>query len=95
MSEYLVKVSDEPSPSDKVRESNIELFRIVSMFLIVAHHLVVNSGLTAADGPVYSDPQQACSQRFLQSFQRGFEILNLLFFYGFGVYYCRFSFQKN
>lgn len=29
----------------KTRQSNIELFRIVTMFLIVAHHYVVNSGL--------------------------------------------------
>lgn len=26
------------------------------MFLIVIHHYVVNSGLTQADGPIYSDP---------------------------------------
>lgn len=30
----------------KVRNSNIELYRIVVMLLIVAHHYVVNSGLT-------------------------------------------------
>ncbi len=30
---------------NKTRSSNIELFRIISMFLIVAHHYVVNSGL--------------------------------------------------
>jgi len=29
----------------KVRDSNIELFRIIVMFFIVAHHSVVNSGL--------------------------------------------------
>ena len=28
-----------------VRNSNIELFRIITMLLIVAHHYVVNSGL--------------------------------------------------
>ena len=38
------------------RESNIELYRIIAMFLIVAHHYVVNSGLTAFGGPVYADP---------------------------------------
>lgn len=31
----------------KMRMSNLELFRIISMFLIVAHHYVVNSGLIA------------------------------------------------
>ena len=29
----------------KVRDSNLELFRIITMLLIVAHHYVVNSGL--------------------------------------------------
>lgn len=29
----------------KVRESNLELYRIIVMFMIVAHHYVVNSGL--------------------------------------------------
>ena len=29
----------------KQRESNIELFRIIIMFLIVAHHYIVNSGI--------------------------------------------------
>ena len=38
------------------RDSNIELFRIITMLLIVAHHYVVNSGLTYANGPVWSDP---------------------------------------
>lgn len=28
-----------------VRNSNIELFRIISMLMIVAHHYLVNSGL--------------------------------------------------
>lgn len=31
----------------KSRSSNIELFRIVMMLLIIAHHLVVNSGVTS------------------------------------------------
>ena len=39
-----------------LRESNIELFRIITMILIVAHHFVVNSGLTSAEGPIYTDP---------------------------------------
>lgn len=34
----------------KQRDSNIELFRIVTMLLIVAHHYVVNSGLTIPMG---------------------------------------------
>lgn len=34
------------------RDSNLELFRIILMLLIVAHHYVVSSGLTALDGPI-------------------------------------------
>lgn len=45
----------------KHRESNLELFRIITMFLIVAHHYVVNSGLMAEDGPVLSSPMSAHS----------------------------------
>ncbi len=40
----------------KTRESNIELFRIVTMLLIIAHHYVVNSGLTNIDGLIAADP---------------------------------------
>ena len=29
----------------KIRDSNLELFRIIVMFFIIAHHYVVNSGL--------------------------------------------------
>lgn len=38
------------------RESNIELFRIIAMVLIVIHHYVTSSGLTVGDGPIFSDP---------------------------------------
>ena len=38
------------------RDSNIELLRIITMLLIVAHHYVVNSGLTALDRPLYANP---------------------------------------
>lgn len=40
----------------KQRNSNLEFFRIIVMLLIVAHHYVVNSGLTNAGGVIYSDP---------------------------------------
>ena len=40
----------------KQRDSNLELFRILTMLLIVAHHYVVNSGLTAPGGPIASSP---------------------------------------
>lgn len=38
------------------RSSNIELYRIVAMLLIVAHHFVVNSGLNYENGPIFNDP---------------------------------------
>lgn len=38
------------------RQSNFELFRILTMMLIVAHHYVVNSGIAAADGPIFENP---------------------------------------
>lgn len=40
----------------KLRDSNLELFRILTMLLIVAHHYVVNSGLTSPDGPIVANP---------------------------------------
>lgn len=43
------------------RDSNIELFRIITMFTIIAHHYVVNSGLTAEGGPIYADPLSGSS----------------------------------
>lgn len=50
------RVRGETHAPSKNRESNIELFRIITMLLIVAHHFVVNSGLVAAGGPIYEDP---------------------------------------
>ncbi len=44
--------SQQPT-SAKVRESNLELFRIITMLLIVAHHYVVNSGLLT---PIRTEP---------------------------------------
>lgn len=34
------------------RSSNLELYRIVCMLMIVAHHFVMNSGLADSDGPL-------------------------------------------
>jgi len=39
----------------KERDSNLELYRIIVMMLIVAHHYVVNSGLTDDTGPIFSN----------------------------------------
>lgn len=44
------------APSEKVRESGIELFRIIAVLVFIAVHYVLNSGLLAPDGPVYADP---------------------------------------
>ena len=46
----------EGQPLRAERNSSIELYRIITMLLIVAHHYVVNSGLAAADGPIYASP---------------------------------------
>lgn len=40
----------------KVRNSNLELFRILTMISIVAHHYIVNSGLMATGGVITSNP---------------------------------------
>lgn len=39
----------------KERDSNLELYRIIVMLLIIAHHYVVNSGLTTVGGPIYEN----------------------------------------
>ena len=56
--ESLIKLQNEPAlrggGTPQTRNSNLELFRIITMLLIVAHHYVVNSGLTDPGGPVYS-----------------------------------------
>lgn len=39
-----------------IRNSNLELYRIITMLLIVAHHYVVNSGLAYQDGPMVIEP---------------------------------------
>lgn len=45
----------------KERNSNLELYRIVVMLLIVAHHFVANSGLLSEGGPIFRDPFSAKS----------------------------------
>ena len=39
-----------------VRQTSFELFRIITMLLVIAHHYVVNSGIAAADGPIFENP---------------------------------------
>ncbi len=38
------------------RQSSLELFRILTMILIIAHHYVIRSGLSAQDGPISANP---------------------------------------
>lgn len=45
----------------KERDSNLELFRIISMLGIVAAHYVNNSGLMSADGPIAANPMSSSS----------------------------------
>ena len=44
------------APIQKQRSSNLELYRILCMLMIVAHHYATNSGLNAPTGPVRLDP---------------------------------------
>ena len=46
----------EKTVQGKTRQSNFELLRIIVMLLIIAHHYVVNSGIAAADGPIFANP---------------------------------------
>lgn len=39
----------------KPRSSNLELYRVICMLMIVAHHYVVNSGLKSIGGPLLTD----------------------------------------
>ena len=45
-----------PALAKKERSSNLELYRIIVMLLIVAHHYVVNSGLTWIAPTIYESP---------------------------------------
>ena len=44
------------SVGSKIRSSNLELYRIMCMLMIVAHHCVVNSGLISTPGPMTDNP---------------------------------------
>lgn len=61
MNNKVAKKTSDKVTQLKVRDSNLELFRIIAMILIVAHHYVVNSGLTASDGPIYASPMSVNS----------------------------------
>ncbi len=44
-----------PSSLKKERDSNLELFRIITMLFIIAHHYVVNSGLSGESGVIFAN----------------------------------------
>lgn len=51
----------------KQRSSNLELYRIACMLMIVAHHFVVNSGITSKGGP-FEEDFTSCNSVFLLLF---------------------------
>ena len=59
-----------PSQIVGARESGIELFRIITMLVIVAHHYVVNSGLTTVDY-IYGESSITWNAMFLLLFGWG------------------------
>ena len=56
MNKENVLTNNKTLSNSHMRDSNLELFRIIVMILIIAHHYVVNSDLVALDGPVYLAP---------------------------------------
>lgn len=65
------------APSEKVRESGIELFRIIAVLVFIAVHYVLNSGLLAPDGPVYADPLSWRSIYLLEFYSVGKTCVNV------------------
>lgn len=61
----------------KVRDSGIELFRIVAVLIFIAVHYVINSGLLAPDGPVYADPLSWRSIYLLEFYSVGKACVNV------------------
>lgn len=59
MTDTIREAGPAPSAAKAPRSSNLELYRIIAMLLIVAHHYVVNSGITGPSGAIYSDPFSA------------------------------------
>lgn len=50
------EVISNPMGGGKLRSSNFELYRILCMLAIVAHHFVVNSGFTSSNSPLTTNP---------------------------------------
>ena len=54
------KMTADSTRQATARQSNLELMRIVLMLVIIAHHLVVNSGLIDAIAPAHSTRRSIC-----------------------------------
>ena len=48
-------VAQDVATGKKQRSSNLELYRIICMIMIVAHHYMANSGLSSNGGPLMLD----------------------------------------
>lgn len=59
--EYLPPSPKAIDSNKKPRSSNLELYRVICMIMIVSHHYVVNSGLTAENGPMALNSQSVNS----------------------------------
>lgn len=55
------RIEEDWGGKNKQRSSNFELYRILCMLAIVAHHYVVNSGFTSSEGPLTTNPTAANS----------------------------------
>ena len=53
---YFYKTSQKYILPEKKRNTNLELFCVFTMLLIIAHHYVINSGLASISGPIYANP---------------------------------------
>ncbi|MEG0485362.1 MAG: hypothetical protein RR576_07935 [Oscillospiraceae bacterium] len=79
-------VSNKPS-----RASNLELFRILLMLMIIAHHYVVNSGLTE----LYNFQNITPNMIFLQLFGWGGEDRHQLFFADYRIFHVQAGIQQE
>ena len=62
MRQYILSEQKETPQRPKARNSNLELYRVVVMLLIVAHHYVINSGMY---GKLYENPLSVKSMALL------------------------------
>ncbi len=63
----------------KTRSSNLELYRIVCMIMIVAHHFVVNSGLITEEGGRWQLTIRVVIVYFLHYWERGVKLVSTVF----------------